>query len=240
MRGVLRGRKEVLMKQRVSIAMLGLLLLLAASNCQSGESGNEILEPTVTPIPFTVIQPTATPSREQPVDEGQPAALEPAATPTAGLEPTSTPTLPAPSGLLNVPQVGGETGQVWNLADLRYGLHPTHLRLVLEMQESGTATPKYRVVEVSNAETPFPGSSDVDWGEARIDILVSDLYARDVSLDEMLPILFPDDPVILRIGQYPTVDDAILGLSIGLKTPVKYEVYELAEPVRIVVDIFYP
>ncbi len=224
------------MHRRVLITGFMLLLFSVGGGCQSNESGGDMLEPTVTPIPFSVIQPTATASREQPIDESQPTAQQPTATPV--LSPSAT--LPAASGLLNVPKVGGEEGQVWNLADLRYGLHATHLRLVLEMRESGATTPKYRVVEVSNAQTPFPGETDVDWGEARLDILINDLYAHNYPLEETLPIEFLDNPVILRIGQYPTVNEAIFGLSIGLHTPVKYEVYELGEPVRIVVDIFYP
>jgi len=221
------------MHRRFFIVVLNLVLLLVTGGCRSSTSERELLEPTVTPIPFTVIQPTFTPLPAP--DDGEAPTVQatmPAATPS--------PTLPAPAGVLNVPQVGGELGQIWNLADLRYGLHEDRLRLVLEMQESGATTPRYRVVEVSNAASPFPGETDVDWGQARIDIMVSDLYARNTSIAEMLPMEFSDNPVILRIGHYPTADDALFGLSIGLKEPAEYEVYQLAEPVRIVIDVFYP
>lgn len=220
------------MNRRVSIAALGMMLLFIVVGCQSRESSQEILEPTVTAIPFTVIQPTSTAVQEGDTEE----PVIPA--PTTAILPS--PTLPAPSGVLNVPQVGGELGQIWNLADLRYGLHADHLRLVLEMRESGETTPKYRVVEVSNAQAPFPGDEGVDWGQARIDVIVSDLYARDYPIAQTLPVEFTDNPVIVRIGQYPTADDALLGLSIGLREPVEYDVYQLADPVRIVVDVFYP
>mgnify|MGYP006293454283 CR=1 FL=1 len=220
------------MKRRVRITVLGLALLLVFVGCQSQDSNQAILDPTVTPIPFTVIQPT--PTSPEATDD------EEAVIPAPTLEATPLPDLPAPDGVLNVPQVGGELGKIWNLSDLRYGLHADHMRLVLEMQESGATAPKYRVVEVSNAEAPFPGDADVSWGKARIDVMVSDLYARDFQLAETLPIEFADNPVITRIGQYPTADDALLGLSIGLREPANYQVYELGDPVRIVVDVFYP
>jgi hypothetical protein len=221
------------MKGRVFIVWLGFVLVLLLSGCRSGAPADPNAEPTMTPIPFTVIQPTPT---VQIALEGGEDATAPA--PTTG--PTPSPTLPAPSGVLNVPKVGGALGQIWNLADVRVGAHEDRLRLVLEMQESGDTAPKYRVVEVSNAASPFPGTTDAEWGAARIDLLVSDLYARDISLSEILPMEFTDDPVVTRIGRYPTADDALFGLSIGLSEPTEYEVYELAEPVRVVVDILYP
>jgi len=188
----------------------------------------------MTPIPFTVIQPTETRRPELPAEEAATSVV----TATPGVTPS--PTLPLPTGVFNDPQVGGKVGEIWTLADLRYGVHEDRLRLVLEMRETGETFPKYRVVEVSNAEVPFPEPTDADWGVARIDILVSDLYAQEMALGELLPIELSDDPVVTRIGRYPTADDAILGLSLGLKVPTLYEVYELRDPVRLVIDVPYP
>jgi hypothetical protein len=49
----------------------------------------------------------------------------------------------------------------------------------------------------------------------------------------------PDNPKVTRIGSYPTFDDACLGFSIGLKSVSAYEVYELTDPVRIVIDVLF-
>ena len=47
------------------------------------------------------------------------------------------------------------------------------------------------------------------------------------------------NPQVTHIGLYPTFSDAHLGFSIGLKEPSAYEVYELTNPVRIVIDVLY-
>jgi hypothetical protein len=132
---------------------------------------------------------------------------------------------------------GGSLGKIWNLADVRYHLHPDRLRVVWEMAEPGDHTPLFRVVEVDNAADPFPLGHDPSWGAARIDLVMSDVYAYDLPLSQRLPFIPPDNPVVTRIGLYPTFSDAHLGFSIGLKKPSPYEVYELTNPVRIVIDV---
>ena len=74
---------------------------------------------------------------------------------------------------------------------------------------------------------------------ARIDLVVSDLYAYDFPIAEHLPLIPPDNPWVTRIGLYPTFSDAHLGFSIGLKAPSAYKVYELTGPVRIVIDVLF-
>jgi len=75
------------------------------------------------------------------------------------------------------------------------------------------------------------------WGEARIDITISDLYAYDYPLNEKLPIVLPDNPLVTKIGLYPTYDDAMLGFSMGLKLAAPYEVSTSESPARIVVEV---
>jgi hypothetical protein len=180
--------------------------------------------PTATPVPpdLSTLEPTRTPT---PVE------------PTAS--PTSTPS-PDPSSFLDVEREGGVLGDVWNLADLRYGLHPDRVQIVWEMGESRDHGPYFTVVEADNAASPFPTGPDPSWGEARIDLVVSDLYARNAPALEQLPLTLPDDPLVTRIGAYPTFSDAHLGFSIGLSEPAAYEVIELTEPVRIVIAVRYP
>jgi hypothetical protein len=92
---------------------------------------------------------------------------------------------------------------------------------------------------VDNAASPFPTGHDPSWGAARIDLIVSDLYARNSPIVEQLPLVLPDNPKVTRIGAYPTFDDARLGFSVGLKTASAYEVHELTDPVRIVIDVLF-
>jgi hypothetical protein len=55
-----------------------------------------------------------------------------------------------------------------------------------------------------------------------------------------LPLTLPDNPLVTRVGLYPTFSDAHLGFSIGLKEPASYKVYEFTYPVRIVISVLYP
>ncbi len=180
--------------------------------------------------------------------QATPTALpQPTMTPIQLLMPTVTPEplpptpLPSsPDGILYTPREGGALGQIWNLADFRYAFHADRLRVVLEMRESAPGVPQYHVVEVENAAVPFPAGADPAWGAARIDLVVSDLYARDVVRLQTLPVTLETNPVAARIGLYPTYDDATFGLSIGLHNVIDYQVHELRDPVRIVIDVEYP
>jgi hypothetical protein len=107
------------------------------------------------------------------------------------------------------------------------------------MAEPGDHVPLFKVVEVDNVADPFPQGHDPSWGAARIDLVMSDVYAYDFPLSQRLPFILPDNPQVTRIGTYPTFSDAHLGFSIGLRKPSAYEVYELKNPVRIVIDVPY-
>jgi hypothetical protein len=167
----------------------------------------------------------------------------PSVAPTSpALTSTPSPQAPAPTTTetyLGVMRQGGRLGGVWNLADVRYGVHPDRLRVVVEMVEPRDHVPLYKVVEVDNAAEPFPAGHDPSWGTARIDLVVSDLYAYDSPAFEALPIAPVDNPTVTRFGHYPTFDDSSLGLSIGLKVVSAYEVHELTDPVRIVIDVLW-
>jgi hypothetical protein len=189
--------------------------------------------PTYTPYPMPTTQavaPTSTPT---------PQAVAPTSTPTPqAIAPTSTPT-PDPCAYLGVVRQGGRLGTIWSLADVRYHSHPDRLRVVWEMAEPGDHVPLFKVVEVDNVADPFPLGHDPSWGAARIDLVMSDVYAYDFPLSQRLPFIPPDNPRVTRIGLYPTFSDAHLGFSIGLKKPSAYKVYELKNPVRIVIDVPY-
>ena len=188
------------------------------------------LEHTITPGQTATVAPsdTATPSPTITPPPSQPAVSSP-----------STP-LPDPSSYLMIEREGGVLGNVWTLADVRYGVHPDRVQIVLEIVEHSEHVPAFRVIEVDNAASPFPTGHDLSWGQARIDLIVSDLYAHNSPVVEQLPLILPDNPLVTRIGLYPTYSDSHMGFSVGLKEPVAYKIYELTDPTRIVIAVLYP
>lgn len=206
----------------ILLSLLGFVLLSTRSFPRETRtyisSEEDLVPPTVVPSP-SVVPPTP--------------SLTPSSPP-----PPSMPTY-EPSPYLNVARQGGVLGNVWNLADIRYGLHPDRLRVVWDMSERRDHIPRFEIVEVDNAAFPFPTGHDPSWGAARIDLVVSDLYARNPPVIQRLPLTPPDNPRVTRIGLYPTFSDSQLGFSIGLKAPAPYEVHELTNPVRIVIDVLY-
>ncbi len=187
---------------------------------------------TVQPTELLTVTPSATALPE-------PTHMQTATASVTSLpEPTAVPEL-SPTPSLGVAQIGGRLNGVWNLADLRYALHPDRLRFVIEMAEAREHVPFYRVVEVDNIASPFPTGHDPAWGVARIDLVVSDLYGYDPPVLEKLPIVPPDNPRVTRIGLYPTFEDSILGFSIGLNAVATFEVRELTDPVRLVIDVLW-
>jgi hypothetical protein len=155
--------------------------------------------------------------------------------PPLAAEPTVNPTT-----YLDVPQQVGAVGDIWTLSDIRVGIHPQRYRIVWEMAERRNTAPLTEIMEVDNTKTPFPRHSsllDPSWGKARIDVIISDCYAYDVPLSDILPIETPGDSPVIKVGLQPTFDDAKLGFSIGLAEPAAYEIYTLTDPVRIVIDV---
>jgi hypothetical protein len=220
--------------RRLAMVVVCLIALLPACSRPASTVIKETVVVYITqpPLPTYTPYPTYTPVPLAPT-------YTPYPTPTSQSAPSiSTPTL-APPSYLGIVQQGGRLGKIWRLADVRYGLHPDRLRVVWEMVEPEDHVPLFKAIEVDNALVPFPTGHDPAWGAARIDLVVSDLYARDFPLSQRLPFVLPDNPRVTRIDLYPTFSDAHLGFSIGLKAPSAYEVYELTNPVRIVIDVFF-
>ena len=191
---------------------------------------------TPTPTPVATDSPIPTPTSTPGTADPTPTSTS-TATPT---EPTPSPTATeAPSaGPIGREREGGQIDAIWNLADIRVGIHPDRIRFVVEMVECRSHVPKYHVIEVDNEQTPSPSGYDPAWGEARIDLTIIDLYAYEATDElEQLPIDLQRTCSLTQVGRYNTFDDAMLGFSIGLKRPLQYEVYELTNPVRIVIDV---
>lgn len=165
--------------------------------------------PELTPaITFTPEQPAATAATNTPARTPAPNA--------------STPTTVASEGT-----TGGQVGQTWTLADLRYGVQDGRLRVVWEMAETGERAPRYDVRQVETESG------------TRIEVVLVDVSAAEVPLDETLPVEPAGVPTATRIDRLPTSDDASLGFVIELEAPAQYEVAELTGPVRVVVDVVY-
>jgi len=215
------------------VSLLIAPLLLAA--CGASETpGLPSPQPTATPGQSPGETPDESPVETPDVTPGSTPSDAPAETPTTTAEPSPT---PEPSGQR---VEGGTLGAIWNLTALRTGKHPDRFRLVLEMEEARTTVPYYTATLTDEATEPFPGERDPAWGSVRIDLVVSDLYAYDYPLGDRLPIEVEDDPVATAVTMLPLFDDALLGFSIWLASPAAFEVHELTDPVRLVVDVPHP
>ena len=201
--------------------------------------------PSPTPTTEVTVQDTVTELIPQPEEtKSEPdSPKEEAATPTpAEVAPEGTIPTDDPQAYLGVLQSYGSIGEVWSLSDLRLGIHPDKVRVVWEVSGNDEGSPFIQVIEVDNATSGFPkGSDSIDpsWGQARIDVMISDCYAYDLALNDILPINGAGNPLVTKVDLHPTFDDATLGFSIGLREPAVYKVFTLTDPVRLVIDIFY-
>jgi hypothetical protein len=214
------------MNKRAMLVII-LALLLAATGCTCAPKRA---------VPTATVPPTAIPASLT-----TPTPLSTTISPTsAPPPPTVEPTHMPSSDYLNVKKQGGALGGTWTLKDVRVGAHEDHFRVVVEMTEAREHAPFFEAIQVDNAAVPFPTGHDPAWGAARIDLVISDLSLFDFPVKERLPIAASENPVVTRVGLYPTESDAHVGFSIGLKQPAAYEAYYLTEPVRIVIDVLYP
>ena len=198
-------------------------------------SGCAVLAP---PTPTPELVPTDTPAPPDPATptpDVQPTDTPVASpTPTPDVEPTPTP------DLIGYRVEGGELGEIWDLADIRYRHEANRFRLMLEMEETHPTAPYY-TAELTDEDTePFPVDRDPAWGTVRIDLVVSDLYAWDYPLGEELPVEVAESPLVNAITLFPTFDDALLGFSIWLESPARFRIQELSDPVRLSVEVIYP
>jgi len=212
---------------RRAIQAVVLALLLTATGCTCAPKRE---------VPTATVPPTAIPTSLATQPSLPTTIPRTSAPPPPTVEPTHLPG----SDYLGVKKQGGALGGTWTLKDVRVGAHEDRFRVVIEVAESRAHAPFYEAIEVDNAAVPFPTGHDSTWGAARIDLTISDLYLFDFPVKERLPIPAPENPVVTRVGLYPTESDAHIGFSIGLREPAAYEAYYLTEPVRIVIDVLYP
>lgn len=233
------------MAAKIGRTLLVIMILFIAVSCKRSavppvatdvapQAGDGTVTPISTDAGSSGDESTVPPTENQETTpETETSPTESVATPEPGPPQSSAP-------VLFTPVESGTLGEVWTLTDVRYGFHEGFLRVVVEMGEQRNSMPYYTLKEVDNAVVPFPSGPDASWGAARIDLVISDLYAYDAVVTTKFPLIPGDNPSVIKIGQYPTYDDARMGISIGLKQPSAYKIYELTSPVRIVIDIQYP
>jgi len=133
---------------------------------------------------------------------------------------------------------GGRTGALWELAGFRHELLADRVRLIWEMEGGTASVPRYALRAVDNGAEPHPVAPGPLWGQVRVDLIFFDLYAREFPLREHFPVeAFDATSPVVRVGLYPTFDDAALGFSVGLRRRAPLEVYEVENPPRLVVDV---
>lgn len=197
------------------ISVLVFAALAGAAGCGGQDAP---LDSTATPI-LSEAAPVLTPAITFTPEQAQPS---PTVTPT----PEATATLPASPTPASDDEAttGGEIGEIWSLADIRYSANESRHRIVWEMAEQRAEVPRYQIRRV-----------DTDSG-SRLEVVLIDVYAYEYPLNDVLPIE-PADGTVTRIEGLSTFDDASLGFAIELTAPADYEAFELTEPVRIVLDV---
>jgi hypothetical protein len=127
---------------------------------------------------------------------------------------------------------GGQLGEVFSLVDLRSGVNAEGtVRLVWELS-ARNGMPSYEIVEESN--TLSQPESEIP-GKARLTVTLHDVSAMD--LGPTLPLAVAGTTAVTGVFMIPTFDDALLSFGAGL---ARYEVTELEDPARLVVDVFPP
>ena len=190
--------------------LLVILILLLVVSCK-----RSAVPPVATDVAPQAGDATATPIFVISDSSGDGTATPPTGTeevpPETEASPTETVNTPEPPQtsppVLFPPVESGVLGEVWTLSDVRFGFHDGFIRVVVEMGEARNSIPFYTLKEVDNAAVPFPSGADASWGTARIDLVISDLYAYDATVTTKFPLIPGDNPSVIKIGQYPTYDD---------------------------------
>ncbi len=121
---------------------------------------------------------------------------------------------------------GGEITDGRDLRRIRWGRHPDFERVVLDIYEGAydekgpaVSIPCYFVVEYEYY--PF-----------RFIVTLGGIRAINAELGEV-----PQSSLIRETYSLPYLDDSGFKLALALNRPVEYEVFELHEPGRIVIDL---
>jgi hypothetical protein len=230
------------MKLHRTIPILAALLALGVlTACGAGSGSEREAEP---PAP-----PAATPATPVPAPEEE--AEDPAAEPVAEMPPLgetgAEEPIPPPEQRTCAPETGGQDGVYTNLVDVRIGSHPGYDRITFEFRApkpnpGGKAgIPRY---EIRAARPPFTqdgsGAPLAVSGNAFVNLVFHGATGYD--FEDYEPTY--DGPAVLRAG-FDVLREAVrsgdfeatLGWVLGLERQTCWDVLELRDPERVVIDL---
>ncbi len=121
---------------------------------------------------------------------------------------------------------GGEITDGRDLRNIRWGKHPEFERIVLDIYE-GAYYEKGPVVPV-----PCHFVVEYEYYPFRFTVTLNGIRARNAEYRSI-----PESSVIEETYLIPYLDDSGIKFGIALKGPVEFEVFELHNPGRIVIDM---
>jgi hypothetical protein len=229
------------MKLHRTIPLLAALLALGVLTACGAGSGSEREDETPAP---PAAAPAPAPAPEE--DAEDPAAEPVAETPPLGETGAEEP-IPPPEPRTCSPETGGQDGVYTNLVDVRIGSHPGYDRITFEFRApkpnpGGKAgIPRY---EIRTARPPFTqdGSGEplAVSGNAFVDLVFHGATGYDFENYEPTY----DGPAVLRAG-FDILREAVrsgdfeatLGWVLGLERQTCWDVFELRNPDRVVIDL---
>ena len=121
---------------------------------------------------------------------------------------------------------GGEITDGKDLRNIRWGKHPYFERIVLDIYEGayGEKGPP--------ASVPCRFNIKYEYYPFHFTITLMGIRSRTAEFST-----FKNSKMIKDIYQLPMLDDSGIKFAVSLKQPVKFEVFELYDPARIVLDI---
>jgi hypothetical protein len=230
------------MKLHRTIPILAALLVLGVlTACGAGNA------PEAEPPAPPAAAPAPGPENEQKPQEpsAQPVAETPAPVETEPEEPIPPPT-PPPTPRTCTPETGGESGVYTNLLDVRVGSHAGYDRITFEFRAprpnpGGKAgIPRY---QIRAARPPFThdGSGEplAVSGNAFVDLVFHGATGVDLEYQPTYhgpAVLRPRFDILreaVRSGDF----EATLGWVLGLERQTCWDVLELHDPDRVVIDL---
>jgi hypothetical protein len=214
------------------------LLVLAALAVGCGSDGAQ----EAGPVPGAPTASTSTPTET--VEPTNSTTTEPAPTESGGTTTTTT-TSPQPAPRTCPRHTGGEEGVYMNLTDVRVGAHAGYDRVVFEFEEpdpnpaGNGGIPYYQIKTARPPFTEDPSDLPIDVdGDAFARIIFQGASGYDFDGNATY-----DGPRRLTPG-FGTLTDVVEGGDfeatmtwiLGLSRTTCWEVQELADPVRLVID----
>jgi hypothetical protein len=218
---------------------LPLLLMISAllAGCGSGarEAGPV---PTATPA----VEPAESEPAASTSEEGETSSVK------SGGASTETDAQPAPPPVVCEPQSGGEDGVFMNLTDVRVGAHDGYDRIVFEFTEpkpnpaGNGGIPYY---EIRAAKPPFtqdPSDMPLEvYGDAFVHLVVQGATGYDFDGNPTYGgsrVLTPGFGTLAQAAQSGDFE-ATLSWIMGLSRPTCWNVQELHNPDRLVIDFHH-